>query len=391
MNQLVVRGGLLIDGTGRPPIEKGVVHVEGDRIVAVGTEENVKPASGAKVVDCGDQVLIPGLIDCHNHLALDPTLENWPARMNDSDAEQTLRAVKNLAVDLKAGVTTARCLGDKNFLDVACKKAVQSGELPGPRLLVATRGIRATHGHGIVGYPFDGPEQVRRAVRENLQAGADVIKLFITGTVRSGKDLFCYLSREEISAAVEEAHRVGVRVAAHCIGGLGLEECLAAGVDSVEHGYFLSDREIDLLLKSNRWLVLTPSPYFNPEFIRNLPHELAAAFRQGRDEVAERMKVIIRSGVRFAVGTDAMHGDLARDIQYLVEWGASESMALMAATRHAAAVLGLEESVGTLEPGKTADLVGLKGNPLQDIRALGRVRTVICRGTLFYFEAKGIN
>jgi cytosine/adenosine deaminase-related metal-dependent hydrolase len=102
MNQLVVHGGLLIDGTGRPPIEKGVVHVEADRIVAVGTEENVKPASGAKVVDCGDQVLIPGLIDCHNHLALDPTLENWPARMNDSDAEQTLRAVKNLAVDPKS-------------------------------------------------------------------------------------------------------------------------------------------------------------------------------------------------------------------------------------------------------------------------------------------------
>lgn len=190
--------------------------------------------------------------------------------------------------------------------------------------------------------------------------------------------------------AVEEAHRGGVRAAAHCIGGLGLEECLAAGVDSIEHGYFLSDREIDLLLKSNRWLVLTPSPYFKPEFIRNLPHELVAAFRMGRDEVCERMNVIIRSGVKFAVGTDAMHGDLARDIEYLVEWGASESQALMAATRHAAAVLGLEESVGTLEPGKTADLVGLKGNPLQDIRALGKVGTVICRGTLFYSEAKGI-
>jgi imidazolonepropionase-like amidohydrolase len=383
MKQLLVRGALLIDGTGRPPIEKGAILIEGERIIAVGKEEDMDSAPGFECLDCGDEVLIPGLIDCHNHLALDPTLENWPARMNDSETEQTLRAVKNLAVDIQTGVTTARCLGDKYFLDLACKRAIDSGRLAGPRILAATRGIRATHGHGIVGYPFDGPDQVRQAVRENLKAGADVIKLFITGTVREGKELPCFLSREEISLAVQEAHRVGKRIAAHCIGGIGFEECLSAGVDSIEHGYFATDREIDLLMKSHSWLVLTPIPYFEDEFTRYLPPELANAFERGREEVAERLGAAIRSGVNFAVGTDALHGGLPRAIEHLVKLGASENEALAAATRRAAIVLGLENEIGTLEPGKSADLVGIKGNPLKDIRALRRVSTVIQRGKIF--------
>jgi imidazolonepropionase-like amidohydrolase len=388
MERMLIRGKLLIDGTGRPPIEKGAVLIEGERIVAVGTEGDMGPLSDAQVVDCREEVLIPGLIDCHNHLALDPTLESWPARMSDSEAEQTLRAVKSLSVDLKAGVTTSRCLGDKYFLDVVCKRAIESGRLTGPRLLVATRGIRATHGHGIVGYGFDGPDQIRQAVRENLKAGAELIKLFITGTVRTGEELPCYLSREEISVAVEEAHRAGVRTAAHCIGGIGLDECLAAGVDSIEHGYFITDRQIDLLMKADRWLVLTPIPYFNEEFIRYLPVDLAAAFRRGREEVAERMTAAIRRGAKFAVGTDALHGGLAQAIAFLVKLGASEKDALAAATRHAAMVLGVEGSVGTLEGGKFADLIGVQGNPLSDIQSLSKVKTIICRGKLFSSKGK---
>ena len=390
MNQVVIKGAWLIDGTGRPPIEKGAVRIQGDRIVAVGAEKDINPVSGVQIIDCRDQVLIPGLIDCHSHLSMDPTQENWPARLNDSDAEQTLRAVYNLAADLKAGVTTARSLGDRNFLDIVCKKAVESGKLSGPRLLVATRGIRATHGHGMVGYPFDGPEAVRRAVRENVKGGADVIKLFITGTVRTGPELPCYPSAEEISVAIQEADRAGLRTAAHCIGGVGFETCLAAGLDCFEHGYFLTDAQIDLLVKSDRWLDLTPSPFFTEERIRTLPSEIAEAFRKDRDEVARRMEVIIRSGAKFAVGTDGMHGELAREIEYLVDFGASEEQALAAATRNAAAVLGLEGSVGTLESGKFADLVGLQGNPLKDIRALKKVGTVISRGKLV-FPGAGAN
>jgi len=380
MNSLIVKGALLIDGTARPPIQKGCLRIEGDRIAAVGLEKEIGTSVGFQVIDCGDQILIPGLIDCHCHVSMDPTQDNWPARLNDSDVEQTLRAVNNLAADLRAGITTARSLGDRNFLDVACKRAVESGKLLGPRLLVATRGIRATHGHGMVGYPFDGPDAVRRAVRENIKAGADLIKLFITGTVRTGAELPCYPSAEEISVAVEEAHRAGLRAAAHCIGGQGFETCLAAGLDCFEHGYFLTDRQIELLLKSGRWLDLTPSPFFTEERIRTLPPEIANAFRKDRDEVARRMEVIIRSGLKFAAGTDGMHGELAQEAEYLVRYGASESQALAAVTRNAAAVLGLEESAGTLEPGKFADIVGVEGNPLKDIRALKKVRTVISRG-----------
>jgi imidazolonepropionase-like amidohydrolase len=379
MNSLIVKGALLIDGTGKPPIQKGAVRIEGDRIAAVGPEKEIGSPAGFPLIDCGDQVLIPGLIDCHSHLSMDPTQENWPSRLNDGDVEQTLRAVNNLAVDLRAGVTTARSLGDRNFLDVVCKKAIESGRLAGPHLLVATRGIRTTHGHGMVGYAFDGPDAVRRAVRENVKAGADVIKLFITGTVRTGPELVCYPSKEEISVAIEEAHRAGFRTSAHCIGGKGFETCLAAGLDCFEHGYFLTDRQIELLLNSNRWLDLTPSPFFTEERIRTLPRELADAFRKDRDEVARRMEVIIRSGVKFVAGTDGMHGGLAQELEYLVNFRASESQALAAATRHAAMALDLEGSVGTLEPGKFADIVGVMGNPLKDIRVLGRVKTVISR------------
>jgi imidazolonepropionase-like amidohydrolase len=380
MNSLIVKSLLLIDGTGKPPIPKGAIRIEGDRIAAVGPEKEVRSSAGFRVIDCKDQVVIPGLIDCHNHISMDPTQDNWPARLNDGDAEQTLRAVNNLALDLQAGVTTARSLGDRNFLDIACKKAVEAGKILGPRLLVATRGIRTTHGHGMVGYAFDGPDAVRRAVRENIKAGADVIKLFITGTVRTGPELVCFPSAEEISVAIEEAHRAGLRTAAHCIGGRGFETCLEAGLDCFEHGYFLTNREIELLIKSNRWLDLTPSPFFTEERIRTLPLEIANALRKDRNEVGRRMEVIIRSGVKFAAGTDGMHGELAQELDYLVRFGASETQALAAVTRNAAAVLGLEGSVGTLEPGKFADIVGVEGNPLEDIQALKKVRTVLSRG-----------
>ena len=389
MDRWLARGALLIDGTGRPPIERGAVLIEGDRIVAAGREENIRPEPGIKVMDCSDQVLIPGLIDCHNHCSLDTTLENYQARMNDSDTEQMFRSIKNLKIDLEAGVTTIRCLGDKNFIDLALKRAIESGRLEGPRLLVATRGIKAIHAHGVVAYPFSGPEEVRRAVRENIKAGADLIKIFITAAIRNDSEIHCYLSKEEISVAVQEAHRVGLKTAAHCIGGIGLDHCITAGVDSIEHGYFTTDQQLDQMRKLKRWMVLTPSPFFSPERFRVRTPEIGKSYHRWRDTVSERMSMVIRSGINFAVGTDALHGGLAEELEYLVEfWGAKESDALMAATRKAAEFLGLEGEVGTLEAGKIADLVAVKGNPLKDIRALRQVNMVINRGRLSHTETE---
>jgi len=372
----------VIDGTGGPPIEKGAILIEGQRIIRVGKEEEFREKTGVPVLDCSDQTLLPGLIDCHNHLSLDPTLDNYLYRMNDSIPELTLRATTTMAVDLQSGVTTSRCLGDKGFLDVECKKAVDSGLVRGPRLLIATRGIRALHGHGFVGYAFGGVEEIRTAVRENLAAGADVIKIFITGTLRGSKEIPSFFSKEEIQAAVDEAHRVGIPVATHCIGGIGFEWALETGIDTIEHGYFLTDKEIDLLAESGRWLVMTPSIFFTDARIKTLPTGLIDGHLHQRDEVAQRMRAAIKAGIKFAVGTDGMHGGLAQEIKYLVDFGATTNQALMAATCNAARACGLEESIGTLEPGKYGDVIGVKGNPLEDIGALKRVKTVVSMGEI---------
>jgi imidazolonepropionase-like amidohydrolase len=302
--------------------------------------------------------------------------------MADPIPALTLRACENMKIDLRSGVTTSRCLGDKGLLDVDCKKAVAEGRIEGPHLLIATRGIRALHGHGFVGYPFGGIDQIQAAVRENLSAGADLIKIYITGTLRGPKGIPSYFSKEEIQVVVDEAHRVGIPVATHCIGGIGFEWALETGIDTIEHGYFLNDREIDLLARSDSWLVMTPSIFFTDARIRTLPPHLIEGHLQQRDEVGKRMNAAIKAGVKFALGTDGMHGGLVQEIQYLVDFGATPIQALMAATCHAAKVCGLEEDIGTLEPGKFGDIIGVKGNPLEDVGALKKVKTVFSRGKI---------
>jgi imidazolonepropionase-like amidohydrolase len=380
----LIKGSLVIDGMGNPPIERGAILVEGERILRVGKEEEFKGETSIHVLDCGDQTLLPGLIDCHNHLSLDPRLENYLYRMADPIPALTLRACETMKIDLRSGVTTSRCLGDKGFLDVECKKAVAEGRIEGPRILVATRGIRAFHGHGFVGYPFSGVDQIRNVVRENLAAGADLIKIYITGTLRGPKAIPSYFSKEEIQTAVDEAHRVGIPVATHCIGGIGFEWAIETGIDVIEHGYFLTDWEIDLLVKSGRWLVMTPSIFFTDNRVQKLPTDLIDGHLRQRDEVGQRMKAAIKAGVKFAVGTDGMHGGIAQEIQYLMDFGTTANQALMAGTCHAAKVCGLEESIGTLEPSKYADIIGVKGNPLEDMGALKRVKTVISCGRIKY-------
>ncbi len=382
MGTMLIRGGRFLDNHGDALVEPAVLLVKGGIIQATGREAQKLACEADEVVDCGDQTLLPGLIDCHNHLSLDPTLPDYLHRMDDSIPELTLRAVVNMSVDLQSGVTTSRCLGDKGFLDVACKRAVNGGQVPGPRLLVATRGIRSFHGHGFVGYPFGGVEQIRQAVRENLSAGADLIKIYITGTLRSPKGVPHYFSKEEIQTVVDEAHRVGVPVATHCIGGQGLRLALETGVDVIEHGYFITDAEIDLLGKSNSWLVMTPSIFFTDARIKTLPPNLIDGHLQQRDEVRLAMTSAIKAGIKYVVGTDGMHGSLADEIRYLTVFGASPGAALKAATASAATVCGMEDTTGTLEKGKLADIIGVDGDPLTNPEALQKVKTVILAGRL---------
>lgn len=382
MVQRLVKGSMIIDIPGKPPIEGGAVLLEGDKISAVGKKADFTVDADTEVIDCTGQVLMPGLIDCHNHLSLDTRLENYLLRMKDSIPELTLRAVETMMIDLKAGVTTSRCLGDKEFLDISCKKAVEDGRLKGPRLIVASRGIRASHGHGYVGYPFNGPESIREAVRENLLAGAELIKIYITGTLKGPGEIVSYLSKSEISLAVEEANRVCVKTATHCIGGQGMDWAVEVGIDSIEHAYFISDRQIDLLGRSDSRLVLTPSLFFVEERLERLQPELADMFRRERDMVGECMAAVIKAGLNYGVGTDGMHGGLVKEMAILVDLGASNRGVLKAATVYGSQVCGLEDKIGTLEPGKSADIIGVKGNPLEDIRSLENIETVILKGRL---------
>jgi imidazolonepropionase-like amidohydrolase len=376
----LIRGKALITGAENKATQPAAVLIGNGRIEAVGAEAQSRAAEADEVIECKGQTLLPGLIDCHNHLSLDPALDNYLLRMNDSIPELTIRAVQTMAVDLASGVTTSRCLGDKGFLDIECKKAVAAGQVSGPRLLVATRGIRAPHGHGFVGYPFCGIENIRQAVRENLSAGADLIKIYITGTLRSSKGFAHFFSREEVQTLVDEAHRVGAPVATHCIGGPGFKLALETGIDVIEHGYFISDADIDLLIQSGRWLVMTPSIFFTDARIRTLPANLIEGHIQQRNEVRQRLTAAIHSGVKFAVGTDGMHGGLAREVQYLTQFGASPFEAIKAATLNAAAVCDMTDSIGSIEKGKIADIIGVAGNPLEDISALQRVKTVVQEG-----------
>ena len=374
---------MIIDIPGRTPIKDGAVLIEGDKISAVGKSADFTVDADTEVIDCSGQVLMPGLIDCHNHLSLDTRLKDHLLRMNDPLPELTLRAVETMKVDLFSGVTTSRCCGDKEFLDITCKEAVEAGRFQGPRLLAATRGIRALHGHGFVGYPFDGLEPIRTAVRENLLAGADLIKIYITGTLKGDGKIPSFFTKSEINLAVQEARRNGVRAATHCIGGQGLDWALEIGIDSIEHGYFITDEQIDRMTTSESWLVMTPSPFFSEDRIEALhTAALKDGFRRERDLAAERMGAAIRGGVKYAVGTDGRHGGMAQEAKFIVEMGASAEEVLIAATQNGAKVCGLEDRVGTLAPGMLADIIGVKGNPLEDIGALEKVETVIQGGRI---------
>jgi imidazolonepropionase-like amidohydrolase len=300
--------------------------------------------------------------------------------MTDSAPVLTLRATAMMRKDLMSGVTTCRCLGDKEFLDVACRHSVEQGEISGPTLLVATRGIRSPEGHGFVGYPFKGIGQIRNAIRENIRRGADLIKIYITGTLKGSTDLPAYLSFEEIKAAIDESHSAGKRVASHCVGGIGLDWALELGLDTLEHAYQITEAQAEKLARSKTALVLTPGAELSDDRVRNLPAHLIDGHRKERDQMFAAMASTVRTRMPFAVGTDGMHGALWEDIQYLSNLGATNVAALQAATVNGARACGIEGRTGSLQAGKHADVLVVDGNPLTDLRNLKNIIAVFKKG-----------
>jgi imidazolonepropionase-like amidohydrolase len=366
------------------------VVIEGGRIKDVLPRSALNDNLSHDIIDLKHSTLMPGMIDSHTHLSMDPTMDNYLDHMEDSVTILTRRAENMMKKDLMSGITACRCLGDKSFLDIACRTSVEEDKLQGPRLLVAGKGIRSPDGHGFVGYPFDGLSSMQQAVKENISRGVDLIKFYITGTLKSDGHIPSYLSRQEIQGVIEEAHKGGRKTASHCVGGIGLDWALDAGLDSLEHAYHISEGQIEKLSKSKTWPVLTPSPILMDERIDHLPLELIPGHKKEKEEIMQNMTALISSGISFAVGSDGMHAELSREIEYLVEMGASNVAALRAATIHGAIVAGIDKDTGSLEKGKKADLIVVSGNPMKNVKALKKLKAVMKEGEWIIEPEKGI-
>jgi imidazolonepropionase-like amidohydrolase len=382
---IAIKAQRIIDGTGRPPIERGVVLIDGERITAVGPERAVRVPAGVEVIDRGEETVLPGLVDAHSHASIVPGLGDQIGQLRQPPARQMLRAIPNLRTDLLSGVTTMRVVGEEHFIDVELRAAIAQHRVPGPRLRVATRPITARNGHGAALTYSDGEAEIRKHIRENVAMGADLIKLFMTGGVSSegtAARWYAY-SRHEVEVAVEEAHRNSKPVAVHAHGGPGVRICIEAGVDTIEHGKLCELDDLVEMRRRGTWLVTNNAVSGHPDGIEkgdaHVP-SIMAKLRESRETSRANFKAVLDSGVKWALGTDSMHGLLWWEAAKVVEWGATPADALQAVTRRAAEAIGTHHDVGSLEPGKLADVVSVDGNPLEDIASLQRVRLIVQGG-----------
>lgn len=385
MTATAIRAGWLWDGTGSSAIRDGTLLFEGDRIVAAGPSSEIEIPAGADLLERPDEFLMPGLIDAHTHMTIVPGRGNQSGQKRRPIERQTLRSVANLRRTLRSGVTTARIMGEEHWLDLAVREEIEAGELVGPRLVVATRAITPSNGHGRALSAFDGVDEVRKAARENLIAGADFLKVFLTGGISSTRGSLQHASytRSELDAIVEEADRAGTYVAAHAVSGRGISLAAEAGVRTIEHAAMATDDDLALIKERGAWIVLTQAILLHPTGIEQGESERPAIITRLTDARAlavERFHAIVASGISYTVGTDSMHGLLPFEVACLVKWGASPADALHAVTSRAAACCRVDEHVGTLESGKLADGLTVRGNPLERIQDLERTGLIVKGG-----------
>jgi imidazolonepropionase-like amidohydrolase len=402
--RVAVKAQRLIDvQTGRV-LSPAVVLVEGERIVQVGTALTLPP--GTRVIDLGPATLLPGLIDAHAHLTSVPENSGYRA-LGVSVPRETLYGASNAARTLRAGFTSVRNVGASGFSDVALREAIDAGELPGPRLLVSGPPLGITGGHcddNLLPPHFhhreegvaDGPWEVRAKAREVIKFGADLVKLCASGGVLSKGDQpgAPQYSVEEMRAIVEEAHRAGRKVAAHAHGTQSIKEAIRAGVDSIEHASFIDEEGIRLAREHGTFLVMD---VYNDDFILQeglrmgmLPESLAKEKALGQLQ-RESFTRALKGGARMAFGTDAgvyPHGDNAKQFAVMVRLGMTPLQAIRSATQDAAELLGWKDRVGSLEPGKLADLIGVRGDPLADVRVLESVGFVMKGGAVVKDELR---
>jgi imidazolonepropionase-like amidohydrolase len=383
---IVLKAAHLFDSTGSTLKDGGTIVVRGDRIVSVG---GTAPA-GARVIDLGDATLLPGFIDAHTHVTMEFEKDYYRFvynRIMRFPAEQALYGAQYARRTVEAGFTTVRNVGAQDFVDIGLRNAINAGVAVGPRMLTAAHGIGSPGGHfDNYSYPPDrvklwgpiegicsGPEECREAVRYQMKWGADVIKIASSGGVLSESDPVDVpqLTPEELAAIVSEAHKWNRKVAAHCHGDAAARLAIAAGVDSIEHGSFLTEDTLKLMKSKGVYLVPTRmAVYWTSKNADTFPPNIAAKARAAAAAHGNMFKAALRIGVPIALGTDAgvfPHGMNGMEFGLMTDLGMSPTAALLAGTRDAARLLGMEAEVGTLEAGKTADIVAVPGNVLGDI------------------------
>ena len=413
---LAIRAGRMIDGTGAPAVENVVVIVRGDTIDVVGSEGEVEIPAGARVIDLGEQTLLPGLIDAHAHVSVrvdSGGIQAELAGMAQPGAEQMARVPRNLRLQLLSGVTTAYVVGETQNIDVYTKQAVERGLFPGPRIYPGGLWISTTAGLGPPeSLVFDGPWDFRRIIRQQVENGAHHVKLMVTNAIRIGPNAghdfrseTSNFTREEIEAAVDEAHRLGVEVTAHA-SGAAARLALDAGVDSIQHAGGLDDELIDAFLRRDAGLVNTFvidfGIFFDDEWdwvdseatsivdwllrSRSVVREARLTIPARDSQVRARWRELAHAkdrGVLVVVGTDNIQGVLPLEIANLVDAGFSPLEAISAATGIAARVVGIDSEVGTIEKGKFADLIAVDGRPDENIEDLFGPVFIMVGGTDF--------
>jgi len=395
--QVAVHAGHLLDVKSGKLLADQILVIENGKIVSSGAAAGAKISSDAGRIELPNATVLPGLIDAHTHLTMDPKFGY--DQLAISVPRETLIGAKNARLTLLAGFTTVRNVGASQFSDVALRDAINAGDVPGPRMLVSGPALSITGGHcdnnmlpfayhATGGGVADGVEAVQHKVRENIKYGSDLIKVCATGGVLSMGDnpQHSQYTQEEMKAIVADAHRLGRKVAAHAHGAEGIRWAAEAGVDSIEHGSYIDDAGIAAMKEHGTYLV--PTLYLGDWMIENastthLPPPLLAKAQEIIPAARKNIAHAFASGVKVAFGTDAAvypHGLNGHEFAVMVKLGLTPLQAIQASTINAADLLGWTGKVGTLEPGAWADIVAVDGDPLKDVTMLERVKFVMKGG-----------
>ncbi len=404
---IYIRAGRLFDATSDSVRENMVIVISGERIQSVAPfGANAIPA-GATFIDLSRATVLPGLIDCHTHMASRADRYNEIYHFKDTPFSHAFAAVVHARKTLEAGFTSVRDVGSPPFLAVDLRNSINEGLIPGPRIVASGPGISITGGHGDLNnyspqtqvhmFPeerdfqiADGVDQIRHVVRAQVKYGVDVIKILATGGVLSkgdspGAPQFTF---EELKAAAEEAHMAGRKIAAHAHGTQGIKNAILAGIDSIEHASLIDDEGIRLAKEHGTYLVMD---IYNDDYILGKAIEFGLPQENVDKEKAigrlqrENFERAVKGGAKMAFGTDAgvyPHGDNAKQFFYMVKFGMTPAQAIRAATSSAADLIGRAKDVGTIEAGKYADIIAVSADPLQDVKALENVGFVMKGGAV---------